>query len=150
MKYHSNIKEKENINWKDEVPVRVHNSLYNSFGEDFNLNNKQLRDKVMQSTWIKRTPNFGKKSWEYLINYIKYRWPEDNYGEAAKDFKLLPRNLSIGHEKRNLQIWNDRQSNMTYSAIGKKHNLSQERVRQILCRIDRNKEFLLPLYRQFK
>ena len=155
MKYHSNISQKANIHWTNiywtyEIPPRVKNYLSLHFGKEFDLNKKENRDKVIKSNFMQDTPNFGKKSWEYLINYIKYRWPEDNNGKPPQDFKIVPRYGGLYRtEKRNLQIFIDRESGMTYSAIGEKHNISSDRARQIAARIYRNRKYLTPYYEQF-
>jgi len=138
------------INWKAETPIRLQNCLINEFGSEFDLNNKADRLAAREKRLIMRIPNFGRKSWKYLENYLLTRWPDDSDKNTDATFNISRRFDSRKDKgKRNFQIWIDRQKGMTFAEIAKKNRISNERVRQINCKIERKTKYFLPKYEKF-
>lgn len=55
-------------------------------------------------------------------------------------FKLKGKRISMNNDKRNREIFNLKESGMSYSQLGSKFNLSKERIRQIYLKEKRRIE----------
>lgn len=138
------------INWKGETPIRLQNCLINEFGSDFDLNNKDDRLAVREKRRIMSIPNFGRKSWKYLENYLLVRWPEDSETKPDATFNISRRFYSRKDKgNRNFRIWIDRQEGMKFSEIAKKNKISNGRAFQIYWTIENRKKYFLPEYQNF-
>tara|TARA_Y100001938_G_C7876399_1_gene322842 strand:+ start:98 stop:556 length:459 start_codon:yes stop_codon:yes gene_type:complete len=130
------------INWKGETPIRLQKCLINEFGSEFDLNNKADRLAVREKRLIMSIPNFGRKSWKYLENYLLTRWPEDSETKPESTFKMHIRYIGQPHHQdRNLKIWCDATKGLSYKKIAEKYKLSYTTVRNIYLWIEANKKW---------
>lgn len=116
------------------VSVRLMNCLKEIDGAinpNKSLNIEKLRN--MEDGEFLRIPNFGRKSLNELREIIKLEGLHPN----LDGFIYIKLSDLGGLHERNVEIYNMRKTGLTLRAVAEKYNVTKERVRQIVCKIDR-------------
>ena len=137
-------KQREPIDWKNQLSVRATNMIRWEFGEKADLNNPKDRDRIARHNWLK-VQNIGRKTYREIMGFIEEYWPwQERHGQGSK-FKKRFQNISKENVARNRKIYQERLNGETYIEIGKRHGITSSRAREIFVQAQANgQEFLNP------
>jgi hypothetical protein len=126
--------QREPVDWKRYLSLRAKNAIANTFG-DVDLNNRGHRALVANHNWL-QVPNCGRKSYHEIMGVIEEFWPwQKRHGQGKKP---LPRFHRTPKEMihRNMRIYQDRLSGMTFKELGEKYNLHKQTINVICYRFE--------------
>ena len=137
-------KQREPIDWKNQLSVRATNMIRWEFGVNADLNNPKHRDKIARHNWLK-VQNIGRKTYREIMGFIEHYWPwQERHGSGIK-YKKRFQNISKENVARNRKIYEERLNGDTFTVIGKRHGITPSRARTIFVQAKASgQEFLNP------
>lgn len=137
-------KQREPIDWKNQLSVRATNMIKCEFGAGADLNNPGDRDRIARHNWLK-VQNIGRRTYNEIMFFIEQHWPwQERHGQGRK---IKKRFQTIPKEKvaRNRKIYEERLNGEKFTAIGKRHGITPSRARFIFVQAQAHgQEFLNP------